>query len=330
VLYRSNLQARVIEEELRTASHAYRVFGGMQFFDRREVKDLAAYLRVLINPSDEVSLRRIINQPPRGIGHKTVEDIQAHAERTGVPFARALAEVASVPGLSDPSRRSVEAFVALLARYRQQLAEKTGLAKLARALCEEAGIHSHLTDATEGGEGGAIRWGNVEHFLGWLERFERESERDRRSIQAFLERVTLNGSSEEQHTGEAVTLSTLHGAKGLEFDVVFLIGCVEGQLPHSRTTDPKVTEIAGTDVEEERRLFYVGVTRARERLYLCRFRKRSLRGQVIPQTPSRFLEGLPEAQIEVYERPEGKELRPDEIAELGREFLRKRAAASLG
>jgi DNA helicase-2/ATP-dependent DNA helicase PcrA len=127
-----------------------------------------------------------------------------------------------------------------------------------------------------------------------------------------------------------VTLSTLHGAKGLEFDVVFLIGCVEGQLPHSRTTDPKVTEIAGTDVEEERRLFYVGVTRARERLYLCRFRKRSLRGQVIPQTPSRFLEGLPEAQIEVYERPEGKELRPDEIAELGREFLRKRAAASLG
>jgi DNA helicase-2/ATP-dependent DNA helicase PcrA len=326
VLYRSNLQARVIEEELRSAQLAYRVFGGMQFFDRREVKDVAAYLRVLINPNDEVSLRRIINQPPRGIGPKTVEELQAHAERSGSSFAKALAEVATISGLSEQSRRSVEVFHELLQRYRAQLTSSSGLAKLARALCDDAGIRRHLQDAAEGGEGGAIRWRNVEHFLGWLERFEREGERSRASLQAFLERVTLNGSSnQENEPQDAVTLSTLHGVKGLEFDTVFLIGCVEGQLPHSRTTDPKVTEVNGTDVEEERRLFYVGVTRARERLYLTRSRKRTLRGQTIELTPSRFLEGLPEDQIELHQRPVGKELAFAEIAELGREFLRKRA-----
>ena len=118
-----------------------------------------------------------------------------------------------------------------------------------------------------------------------------------------------------------MTLSTLHGAKGLEFDVVFLIGCVEGQLPHSRTTDPKVTEVVVADVEEERRLFYVGVTRARERLYLTRPRKRSLRGRVVELHPSRFLEGLPDEHLERYEREEKKELQFNEIAEMGKSFL---------
>jgi superfamily I DNA/RNA helicase len=329
VLYRSNLQARLIEEELRTEGLAYRVFGGIQFFDRREVKDVAAYLRVLINPNDEVSLRRILNQPPRGIGAKTVEELQAHAEREGMPFARVLSEVSTVAVLADGAKRSVEAFVALIERYRKRLANDPGLSKLARELVEESGIHQHLLDTAEGGQSGAVRWGNVEHFLGWLERFEREPGRDRRGIQGFLERVTLNASgSEDRDPGDAVTLSTLHGTKGLEFEVVFLIGCVEGQLPHSRTTDPKASEVSAADVEEERRLFYVGVTRARERLYLSRFRRRMLRGQSLELTPSRFLEDLPSEHIEHYERPEKKELGFDEIAELGRKFLARRDAPS--
>src|SRR5207248_2634980 len=114
------------------------------------------------------------------------------------------------------------------------------------------------------------------------------------------ERVTLNAQNDDDDApADAVTLSTLHGAKGLEFDYVFLIGCVEGQLPHSRTTDPKVSEAVATDVEEERRLFYVGVTRARDRLYITRYRRRMLRGQRIELTPSRFLDGLPEEHVEV-------------------------------
>jgi DNA helicase-2/ATP-dependent DNA helicase PcrA len=194
-------------------------------------------------------------------------------------------------------------------------------------LVEEAGIHADLIAAAEGGVSGPMRWANVEHLLRVLDRFEQEQKRDKRALQSFLERITLTKSRDDEDPADAVTLSTLHGTKGLEFEVVFLIGCVEGQLPHSRTTDPKLTEVIPTDVEEERRLFYVGVTRARERLYLTRFRRRLLRGRPVEAFPSRFLEGLPEAQLSVYERPEKKELTTEEIAELGRQFLRTRAGS---
>jgi superfamily I DNA/RNA helicase len=331
VLYRSNLQARAIEDELRLEGIPYRLFGGTQFFDRREVKDVAAYLRVMINPSDEVSLRRIINQPPRGIGAKTVERIEQHAAASGVSFLSALQDARSISGLGENIQRSVEAFGALLERHGRRLNAGEGLAKVARELVEEAGIRRDLADAADGGEMGAIRWGNVEHLFGWLERLEREKGRDKRALSAFLARVTLGSSSaDDGQPADVVTLSTLHGVKGLEFDVVFLIGCVEGQLPHSRTTDPKVTEVNPTDVEEERRLFYVGVTRARERLYLTRARKRSLRGKTAELPPSRFLQGLPEEHITVYERPERKELEFNEIAELGRQFLRQRSGSASG
>ena len=329
VLYRSNLQARAIEEELSTQGIAYRLFGGTQFFDRREVKDVAAYLRVLINPSDEVSLRRILNQPPRGIGAKSVAEIEAFAERVQISFARALSEPGAVLALGEGPRRSVEAFTQMIERHRGQLERGADLVTVARSLIDDAGIRRHLQDAAEGGAGGAHRWGNVEHLFGWLERTARESGGKKRALQAFLQRVTLNaGPGDDEQAQEAVTLSTLHGVKGLEFDYVFLIGCVEGQLPHSRTTDPKITEVAAGDVEEERRLFYVGVTRARERLYLTRYRRRLLRGQRIELTPSRFLDGLPAEHVETYERPEKQELGTDEIAALGRAFLaQKRAAA---
>jgi DNA helicase-2/ATP-dependent DNA helicase PcrA len=326
VLYRSNLQARTLEEELRAADIQYRVFGGQQFFDRREVKDIAAYLRVIINPSDEVSLRRILNHPPRGIGPKTVADLQAHAADTGVSFARALAEPASVRALDDRARRSIEAFTGMIEQHRKLAREGGDFVQIARSLVQAAGIREHLLAAGEGGVSGQNRWANVEHMLGWLERSAQQNRGDRRALQNFLERVTLNSGGDAQEPEDAVTLSTLHGAKGLEFDYVFLIGCVEGQLPHSRTTDPKASEVVPGDVEEERRLFYVGVTRARERLYLTRFRRRLLRGAKIEATPSRFLEGLPEAFIETYERPEKQQLQPDEIAELGRAFLEKKRA----
>src|SRR4029077_11600162 len=134
-----------------------------------------------------------------------------------------------------------------------------------------------------------LRYRNIEHLLNWLDRYESSAARENRSLQNFLERVTLRGDPETGDAGEGVVLSTLHAAKGLEFGVVFLIGCVEGQLPHSRTTDPKLTEVAPADVEEERRLFYVGVTRARDRLYLCRPEQRMFRGELQKLTPSRFL-----------------------------------------
>jgi superfamily I DNA/RNA helicase len=173
----------------------------------------------------------------------------------------------------------------------------------------------------EKGTAAQRRWLNVDYVLRSLQRHEQLAHGERPSLQQFLTRITLRIDSESEDPGDRVTLSSLHAAKGLEFDAVFLLGLNEGQLPHSRTTDPKVTEAAPTDVEEERRLFYVGVTRARERLYLCRPTRRAMRGKVGPLVPTRFLEGLPEEFVEIYEHKDDPALAADETASLGRAFL---------
>jgi len=327
VLYRSNLQARIVEEELRVEGLQYKLVGGTQFFDRKEVKDVAAYLRLVVNPLDEISLRRILNYPARGLGTKTVERIEAHAEAHAVPFAKALEQISFIEGVPDASKRAGQELMSMLSRYRERFDGGGPLAPAAREMVEQLGIRADLAEAAEGGESGAVRFGNVEHLMSWIDRYEKKEARTKRSLQNFLERVTLRGDQQQEEQPASITMSTLHGAKGLEFDIVFLIGCVEGQLPHSRTTDPKLTEVYAPDVEEERRLFYVGVTRARDRLYLTRPKRRMLRGVVTELHPSRFLEGLPEEHIELYERLETKELATNELAELGREFLQKRALA---
>jgi DNA helicase-2/ATP-dependent DNA helicase PcrA len=327
VLYRSNLQARLIEEELRAQNVPYRLYGGTQFFDRKEVKDAAAYLRAVVNPADDISLRRIINYPARGVGAKTVERLDAYAEEHGMSFGQALAKVDEIDGVPDNARSAITTFQTLLDESRRAMDSGSNLTGIARRIFDSIDLKGDLAAAADGGPQGALRYGNIEHLLRWLERYEGEAGREKRSLQTFLERVTLRGDpATEEEVGPGVVLSTLHAAKGLEFGVVFLIGCVEGQLPHSRTTDPKVTEASPTDVEEERRLFYVGVTRARDRLYLTRPERKQFRGEVVKLTPSRFLDGLPPEQIESYTRKEDTPLDFDEIAELGRAFLQARKA----
>lgn len=202
---------------------------------------------------------------------------------------------------------------------RERFATGRDLSAAAKQLFVEVGLERVLTE--EKGPQAQRRWGNVEYVLRSLARYEAQPGRERPTINQFLTRITLNMDSETQETGDRVTLSSLHASKGLEFDVVFLIGLNEGQLPHSRTTDPKVTEAAPTDVEEERRLFYVGVTRARERLYLSRPTRKVLRGKATPLVPTRFLEGLPEEHVEHYERNEDAPLEAEEAVTLGKAFL---------
>jgi len=330
VLYRSNLQARAIEEALRLEGIAYQLFGGTRFFDRKEVKDVIAYARALLHPGDEVSLRRVINTPPRGIGARTVERLTEHAEANGLSFADVIGRAGEIADLSTQVRAAIQSFTSLLEGHRALLRSGRELAAVTRALLDAAALQAHLTEPGEDGASGAMRWGNVEHFLAWLQRVEHEKNRDKKAIGAALDRMALGVQSAEEPAATGVTLSTLHGVKGLEFEVVFLIGCVEGQLPHSRTLDPKLTEVHATEVDEERRLFYVGVTRARERLYLTRFRRRSLRGKSVDAVPSRFLEGLPAEHLETYERPEKQEMSFDEISEIARTFLEQRRARGAG
>jgi superfamily I DNA/RNA helicase len=328
VLYRSNLTARLIEEELRERGIAYQLYGGTKFFDRKEVKDAAGYLRAVVNAADDISLRRIVNYPARGIGTKTIERLDAYAEERGCSFGDALKAAGTVSGVPDSARASIANLLGLLREATEAQEKGTSLVQIARRLFDAINLRADLTAAADGGPQGELRYKNVEYLIGWLERYEAKATGTARSLQNFLERVTLRGDPEDANAGEGVVLSTLHAAKGLEFGVVFLIGCVEGQLPHSRTTDPKVTETMPADVEEERRLFYVGVTRARDRLYITRPEMRQFRGENQKLAPSRFLNDLPQEELEEYTRAEVEPPSFDEIADLSRAFLARLAAKS--
>lgn len=320
VLYRSSAQARPLEEELRLAGLPYRLYGGTQFFDRKEVKDAAAYLRVVLHPQDELSLRRIANHPPRGIGSTTLERLTAHAQTRGMSFARAFEQIDSLEGIPDSARQGARALHGALRRARGRLRSGEGLCGPARELLREVGLEDYLRDP-DGGPSAARRWQNVEALLQSIDRFERSERQDKPTLAAFLARLTLRMDRETEEAGNRVTLSTLHGAKGLEFPVVFLIGCVEGLLPHTRTTDPKATEAAPTDIEEERRLFYVGITRARDALYLIHPERRTVRGKPVKLAPSRFLEKLPGDATEERAVQGTPSMESTEIAEQAKALL---------
>ena len=320
VLYRSNLQARLIEEELRANGIPYRLFGGTQFFDRKEVKDAAAYLRVVANPRDDMSLRRILNYPPRGIGDTTIERIDRLRLIRGTSFGEAVQHLDTLSDVPDNAKRAARQLLDTLATARARFAEGRNLAGSALTMFEQVGLKTALTSGDD--PQGARRWENIEFLLRSLQRHEERPLEGKPSLAQFLARITLQ-KSDESDSGEPnqVTLSTLHGAKGLEFHTVFFIGCVEGQLPHTRITDPKITEAAPADVEEERRLFYVGVTRARDRLYISQYKRRLLRGKVTPAAPSRFLEGLPEHAVEPYARENRPGMATTELASLADQLL---------
>ncbi|MEM9073060.1 MAG: UvrD-helicase domain-containing protein [Myxococcota bacterium] len=316
VLYRSNTQARILEEEMRLADVPYKVFGGTQFFDRKEVKDVIAYLRVAVHPRDELSLRRILNTPPRGIGAGTLEKVRAHALRSGKKFADALADAETLD-IPAKAKRGVENLLSGLADARRRIKDGDSIVALTEQLMLDVG----LTQSLEGDQSphGKRRRENIVFLLRSLQRFE---ERKKMTLDQFLTSLTLRAEQDEKESAHnRVTLSSLHSAKGLEFDVVFLIGCVEGLLPHSRTTDPKLTEAAPTDVDEERRLFYVGITRAKDLLYLSRAERRTMRGRVTPRTPSRFLEGFPEDAWEAYTPIGQKQMDSDEMSEMASALL---------
>ena len=318
VLYRSNTQAKLLEEELRVAGISYRVFGGTKFFDRKEIKDGIAYLRVALNPRDELSLRRIVNTPARGLGAQSLRHIVEHGESHRMSLLRALCDADRIEPLSARARASAvrlgEAIDVAGRGFRAG-----GLADTAASLLRAVGM---LRDDGDQSPEAKRRRANVSFLLRSIERLEARSGADREALQQLLHHIALDPSDpDEPDAGRQVTLSSLHSAKGLEFSVVFLIGCVEGVLPHSRTLDPKITDATMADLEEERRLFYVGVTRARDVLYLTRHKDRVTRGRLVKITPSRFLQGLPEADLESYQSSESRELGRQEVADMAKALL---------
>ncbi len=295
VLYRTNGQSRPIEEALREVGVYYEVIGGQEFFDKREVKDVIAYFKVLANPLDQISLLRIVNVPARGIGDVTLERLSSFAQETGKPLWDVLKAAHEVPDLPRGAAEKVAEFCVLMEKYRAQY-EKGHLGATTRALLAEIQFADAARASTHSMTAADKKIRAVEDLISSLESFE-QKEGARARLMNYLHRLSLDTREEEEEPERRgnVTLMTLHSAKGLEWKLVFLIGLEEDLLPHSGMQGEP------PNPEEERRLCYVGITRARDRLVLTRAAQRVKRGKAVPRTPSRFLQDLPEALVEVVD-----------------------------
>ena len=306
VIYRTNAQSRLLEEAFLRSGLPYRLVGAQRFYGRREVKDLICFLRLVANPADEVSLNRTINLPPRGIGDKTIQSLQAAAQRAQTSAGAALLELAAkgersaaFTALGGRGAAMLLDFARLLAGW-MEAARQEPLPSLFDRIVTETRYEAYLRDGTEEGED---RWNNVQELRKLAYEYQD------RGLGPFLENLALVSDQDTlPEDVTAPTLLTLHAAKGLEFDNVFIIGLDEGLLPHSRSLDDP------EEMAEERRLFYVGMTRARNRLYLVRSRQRSSYGSTEFSEPSRFLQDIPSALLEERgAQRRGRSMRPSEV-----------------
>lgn len=286
VLYRTNAQSRVLEEMLMRAGIPYKVFGGLRFYDRKEVRDVIAYLRVIANPTDDVSLRRIINVPKRAIGDATIAELVRHAQEQEMPLFSALTDLPS--SLSSRPRKCVGDFFTMMTTL-MAMKDAMPLSTFVKQMVDQTGLMEQYQK--EDSDEARSRVENIQEFLGAVEEFDRQTENA--TLEDYLENVALVTELDQaEEEKQYVTLMTLHSAKGLEFPNVFITGMEEGIFPSGRSLMDEQR------MEEERRLCYVGITRAKERLFLSRASQRMLYNQINHNAPSRFLSEIPSRLLE--------------------------------
>ncbi len=332
VLYRSALQAKAIEEQLQLHGIRYRILGGQSVYDKKEIKDALAYLKAIVSPRDELALRRALETPPRGIGRQTIEALKRHATARDMPLIDAVHAAAAssdeVEGLTSRAATALGQFSTMV-RQAQGRARTDGASAALRGVLEHIGFKDHVRREMGSDTATDHRMAGVEWLLGSVDRFEQRRRAGGKAPRwsDYFGTMALDKSDAEPDAeallaarGE-VTLATLHSAKGLEWDFVFLIGLEEGTLPHRRVASPRISDAIAGDLEEERRLFYVGITRARERLWLTRTAMRLDRGRELPRPPSRFIEELPADSIRAYEIAQQEELSSTAIGDMAAAFL---------
>ncbi|MGL4914482.1 MAG: DUF3553 domain-containing protein [Romboutsia sp.] len=301
ILYRANAQARPVEDALNRSQIPYNIYGGTKFYERKEIKDLIAYLRVIQNPQDDISIKRIINVPRRGIGLRTIEKIEDRASLKQESMYSVLIDIESNSDISTKARNSISLFVDTIGTLRT-IKEVYPVSKLIEKVLETTGYYEYMDELYKGdSEEAKDRKDNLREFVSIAIEFEQTSEDQ--SLEQFLTGVALTSEVSEEEENDKVSLMTIHTSKGLEFPVVFLVGMEEGLFPISRA----VRSMSESDIEEERRLCYVGITRAKEILYMALTQKRTLYGKTNPSIASRFMEELPKECIEKLNEEE-KEL----------------------
>ncbi len=299
VFYRTNAMSRVLEDTLVRFELPYQVIGGTKFYDRAEIKDAVAYLSLLVNPADQVSFSRIVNSPRRGIGNTSQGRLASYSNTTGLPIWEVMERVEDVPGLSAAAIKTVSRFCETMEGLRAR-AESSPVAAVLEAVLNESGyLEALAAERTVEAEGRAE---NLEELVGVAAEFDREREVEGESeippLEEFLQQISLYSDQDSIKEESLVTLMTLHNAKGLEYDTVFVVGCEDGAFPHMRALEE------GGE-EEERRLCYVAITRARRRLYMTWARERRLFGRAEHNLPSRFIDELPEELTERHQKVSG-------------------------
>ncbi len=291
VLYRTNTQSRIFEEMLIKAGIPYIMVGGQKFYERKEIKDIIAYLRVIFNGSDEVSLMRIVNVPRRGLGDATLAKLRTAARERSLPLFTVMKDAATVAGLSARFQGKLADLVTLIERLRAASLDMELPAFIEKVMKDSGYIEELEAERSVQADG---RIDNLYELLSVAQEFSRGEEG---TLEGFLNHIALISDIDEAKDAEdAVTLMTLHSAKGLEYPIVFLVGLEEGIFPHARTL------MNDTEIEEERRLCYVGITRARERLFLTSTSMRTIYGNTVMYPPSRFLQEIPRALIDTHKR----------------------------
>lgn len=292
ILYRTNAQSRVLEEVFLRYGIPYKIVGGIKFYERKEIKDMIAYLRVIQNPNDSVSLFRILNVPPRKIGNKTIEILQNYAAKLGISFFEAMKTCGEIELLSDSKSDAIWQFIKMIQKL-QKINQEFPAAGVIKHVMEETGYKKFLDDGTSEGD---ERIENIRELISVANKYD--SLESGMSLSIFLEEVSLISDIDTLDDRQnAVTFMTVHSAKGLEFPCVFVCGLEEGIFPHSRSL------LEHDQLEEERRLMYVAVTRAKDKLYLLHARERMLYGEYRSNAPSQFLSDIPDECIKCnYER----------------------------
>ncbi|RRH12503.1 DUF3553 domain-containing protein [Clostridioides difficile] len=303
VLYRANAQARPVEDALNRSQIPYNIYGGTKFYERKEIKDLLAYLRVIQNPQDDISIKRIINVPRRGIGLRTIEKIEDRANLKQESIYSVLIDIETNSDISTKARASISGFVDIIGTLRT-IKEVYPVSKLIEKVLDTTGYMDELVDIrnknekdlTGKGEEAQDRIDNLREFISIALEFESSNDDtyENKDLETFLTSIALTSESNDEEDNDRVSLMTIHTSKGLEFPVVFLTGMEEGLFPISRA----IKSMSDSQIEEERRLCYVGITRAKEELYMSLTEKRTLYGKTNVAIASRFMEELPEECIE--------------------------------
>ena len=314
VLIRANTLSRAVEEAFLESNIPYIMSGGTSFFQRKEIKDVISYLRVIANPDDDINLLRIINTPRRGIGRKSIEDISAVATAMKCSLWVAIESLIAIPeftlggpepnpgGLTEKSRADLETFVNFINEHRSSMLSGKDLSNKVKKMVDEIDYWSYLVQEYQKNEKAArYKFLNIDSLINSISTWEKDPDNFKKSLYDYLNRITLitRDDMEDEEDNGKVNLMTIHASKGLEFPVVFIIGAEDGIIPHARSM-----EDGGGSVEEERRLFYVAITRARDKLFISSCHRRRKMGGVVECTPSPFLQEIPASLVEYHEPTE--------------------------